>query len=273
MALAGAVAVMAASSLATARDAIAEPLLKVAVRVRPLPRADGNGDLAGTGNVAGAGAEVSVGLTITGTEYSGYPSPLTTLTLLLPPGMHWSSSGFPICSFRAGDVVPLAFAATPNTLFPSSCPAQTEAGLGGTGTGAVDIGTAYVPEPLQSWVFSAPGGGLDLELEGHPFRFSTFSNGPGPLAGSRQGLQLRVPPTETFPAGRDMSLTSLTLHLGATRTVSHGRRFSLRMPRVCRRGSLPFTVETSSLGGANLAPAHVRTTFRAPCPRGARRTN
>ena len=41
---------------------------------------------AGTGNILGAGAEVEVQSTITGTEYGGFPSPLVLLTIDSPAG-------------------------------------------------------------------------------------------------------------------------------------------------------------------------------------------
>jgi hypothetical protein len=51
----------------------------------------------GTGNILGAGTAVEAEYRITGTEYGGFPPPLTGVTFLAPAGAKLHPQGFATC--------------------------------------------------------------------------------------------------------------------------------------------------------------------------------
>src|ERR1700679_377261 len=79
-------------SLAFATAATASP--KVTFQTTPIPIPG----FSGTGDILGAGAEVEVRVTIAGTEYGGFPSPLVGMTIYAPSGVEVATKGFGSCA-------------------------------------------------------------------------------------------------------------------------------------------------------------------------------
>src|ERR1700683_619112 len=77
--------------LVPAPVAVGAPTATLKVSALPIP------GFPHTGNILGAGAEVEVEMTISGTEYGGFPSPLTGLNLYAPAGVSVDAAGFPSC--------------------------------------------------------------------------------------------------------------------------------------------------------------------------------
>ncbi|HEY3866383.1 MAG TPA: hypothetical protein VGL54_09900, partial [Solirubrobacteraceae bacterium] len=109
----------------------------------------------GTGNILGAGAEVEVQSTITGTEYGGFPSPLVLLTIDSPAGTKVDANGFTTCS-----------QAVLEADGPSGCPKRSTAGPVGEGLGIVSFGDEQVREKVSIQGFFAPGNTLLFFVDG-----------------------------------------------------------------------------------------------------------
>ena len=101
----------------------------------------------GTGDILGAGAEVETEVTIAGTEYGGFPSPLVQLTIYSPAGIKVDSTGFATC--------------TPAVLRsqtgPRAARSSSSAGPVGEGLGIVSFGDEQVKEKVSIQEFFAPG--------------------------------------------------------------------------------------------------------------------
>src|ERR1700722_3609365 len=117
------VALLVIGSLALAPAATAAPVVTFKASAIPIP------GFPGTGNILGAGAEVEVQSTITGTEYGGFPSPLVLLTIDSPAGTKVDSRGF--ASYTQ---------AVLEADGPEGCPKKSIAGPVGEGLGIVSFG-------------------------------------------------------------------------------------------------------------------------------------
>src|SRR3954453_543470 len=122
-----------------------------------------------TGNIFGAGAAVEAEYKISGTEYGGFPPPLTHVNFYLPAGTKLHPSGFPTCPVSTLE---------PSGKGPSGCPKGSSAGPVGTGEGFVAFGKEVVPEKVTIQGFYAPGGGLTFFTFGHePVLLEILSKG------------------------------------------------------------------------------------------------
>src|ERR1700691_2817617 len=90
--LAACLATLLLSALVLAPGAGAAPAVTFKVKPLPIP------GFPGTGNILGAGAEVVVQDTISGTEYGGVSSPLVLLSIDAPAGTEVTSAGFATCA-------------------------------------------------------------------------------------------------------------------------------------------------------------------------------
>src|ERR1700761_1034500 len=88
----GAMSLAVLGLLVLAGPALAAPTATLKIKAIPIP------GFPGTGNVLGAGAEVEDQMTISGTEYGGFPSPLTGINVYAPAGIRLDSAGFPTCA-------------------------------------------------------------------------------------------------------------------------------------------------------------------------------
>jgi hypothetical protein len=238
----------------TASGTQAAPSVKLSVHAERIP------GFAHTGNIAGAGASVEIQLNIEGNEYSGHPPPLTELSLRLATGMRWDASGFPTCP--------------PPMLGPHGCPRGSEAKPETAATLAVAFGAEVVDERATLNFRYHNGGRLELEIFGHsPVLIEVATIGgvkqmPTPTRG--QLLSFRWPLVETVPNGPLASFTSLGIRLGSGfRLDPSTPLLSLRMPRRCPRGYLPYRLEASFAAVGGLPPQRTSASYRAPCPQGA----
>lgn len=228
--------------------AAAAPTVTLKVKALPIPGFPGTGDALGTG------ADVEVQVTISGSEYGGYPSPLTGINLYSPSGSKIASTGFATCA----DAILEADGG-------AGCPKRSSAGPVGVGLGVVAFGGEPVPEKVSIESFFAPGGGLTFLVEGRtPAYFQVLEkahwvNASPPYA---QEVIVEVPLVETVPGANDASVTSFTVKVGAAykrgkQTVSY-----FTQPKQCPRGGFPAKLEMKFLSG------EVATvTDSVPCPR------
>jgi hypothetical protein len=236
------------ASLVLTSGAAAAPAVTLKVKALPIP------GFPGTGDVLGAGAEVEVQSTISGTEYGGYPSPLTGINLYSPAGSQIIPEGFTTC---ANSVL--------ETDGGKGCPQRSRAGPVGVGLGVVTFGGVPVPEKVSIESFFAPGGGLTFLVEGlTPSYFQVLEkahwvDASPPYA---QEVIVEVPLVETDPGGNDASVTSFTVKVGAAyrrgkKTVSY-----FTQPKKCPKGGFPTKMEMKFLSGES-----VTVSDTVPCPR------
>ncbi len=236
------------ASFVLASAAGATPTATFKVRAIPIP------GFPGTGDILGAGTEVEVVVTISGTEYGGFPSPLTGIDIYAPKGVRVTPTGFPTC---ASSVLEASGAA--------GCPKRSSAGPPGVGYGVVSFGGDAVPEKVSIQGFFAPGGGLTFYVEGRtPASFQFLENARWVTAGAPFGpeLMVEVPLVETAPGANDASVTSFKVKVGAAyrrgrKTVSY-----IAQPKVCPRGGFPVKLELKFLSGET-----VTVGYAAPCPK------
>jgi hypothetical protein len=241
-------AMLALVSLALASSAAAAPAVTLKLKVLPIP------GFPGTGNILGAGADVEVQVTISGTEYGGYPSPLTGINLYAPSGARFTVAGFATC---ADAVLEAAGGA--------GCPKRSSAGPPGVGLGVVAFGGQPVPEKVSIESFFAPAGGLTFFVEGRtPSYFQVIEKAHWVNAGAPFGRELivEVPLVETAPGANDASILSFSAKVGAAyrqgkKTVSY-----FAQPKQCPRGGFPAKVEFKFLSGET-----VTATETVPCPK------
>jgi hypothetical protein len=230
--------------------AVAPAAPAVTLKVIPLPIRG----FPGTGNIAGAGTAVEANVTISGTEYGGYPSPLTELTFYAPTGVRLNTTGFATC--------------TPATLEASGatgCPKRSRAGPQGEGLGVVAFGGEPVPEKVTIQPFFIPAGGLAFYVEGRtPASFYIIEKGYWTTASAPFGLKLiaEVPLVETVPGADYASILSFKVKVGAAykqgkKTVSY-----VTLPKQCPKGGAPVKAELKFLSGEV-----VTVDYKAPCPK------
>jgi hypothetical protein len=243
------------AALATALwsgDAAAAPTISLAARARPIP------EVPHTGNIAGAGTSLEVTLNVQGTEYGGFPPPLTRLVLNLPPGMHWDERGSPRCAYS-----PLE----PGGGGRQPCVERAKEHRQSSAQMIAPFGQTLVPETVSVSSFYDAHGILNFVLFGHaPVSVEMVATGVFSHRRSRsaQSLEVDFPAVETVPGAQLASLTSVTLLVGSSHPGVHGPAFSLRMPRACPQRSLRFTAEATFGGGTTQSAS---AAYTAACPR------
>jgi hypothetical protein len=237
--------------------AAALPAVKIKGMAVPIP------GFRHTGNILGAGAAVRAEVSISGSEYGGFPPPLIGVTAFLPVGVHLHPQGFPTCP--------------PKTIIeeraPERCPPGSAAGPVGRVDGVVAFGNTRVQETAEISSFFAPGGGLEFFTQGHSpvsleiptsARF-THLNGAG---GFGPELIAEVPIVETVPGAPAASVESIDITVGAAyrrngRTIYYGR-----VPTSCPKGGFRVRGELTFAENGDVAtPETVAVNFRAPCPK------
>ncbi len=214
----------------------------------------------GTGNIRGAGAAVQAEYTISGTEYGGYPPPLTGINVFLPAGTVLHPSGFPTC--------PLA-TLEPTGQGPKACPKGSQAGPVGVVHGQVAFGAKIVPETATLESFYAPGGGLEFFTYGHePTILEIISRAHYVNTGGVYGKQLisEIPLVETVPGAQDASVTSISVKVGSAIRV-HGKPvYYGRLPKTCPKGGYPVKTEVKFAALGGLSAQTVDKSIKTPCP-------
>lgn len=177
-------------------------------------------------------------LKIAGTEYGGFPEPLTELSLRLPASTVLSNAGFPTCS--------------PQTLAqhgPSGCPAGSVAGPAGSFTVIVAFGTERISETgTTETFFTEDFGGFLLYLHGiSPVSIEIISLGVIEPASAPFGpaVKFEVPLIQAVPGAPDASFTALTLGLGAFIRRAGTETGSVTAPETCPKGTLSWRADTT----------------------------
>jgi hypothetical protein len=208
----------------------------------------------GTGDMLGAGAVLEARGTISGTEYGGSPAPVTGLRFYAPAGTKLDTRGFASCA-------PSVIEADG----PEACPRNSSAGPKGSAVGVVSFGGERVHETASLQPLFAPGGSLELFVDGTtPTSVEVLGTGHVVSSSPPFGPEIvgEVPLIETVPGGLDASLLEGTISIGAAykrgqKTISY-----ITMPHKCPPGGLPTKAQLSFLGGTT-----AEASYTMPCPR------
>jgi len=250
----GALAVMAMSLPAIGQAA---PVVTVKAKILPVPINPSSAKSKSypkTGNILGAGASVETTVTIRGTEYGGFPSPLTGVVVDLPAGTKLHPSGFATCS-----------AAILESHEVQRCPKKSIASPLGEVLGVVSFGSTRVPEKATVQAFFAAGGSLAFFTEGRsPASIEILSTGMFSTAPKPFGPKLTavVPLVATVPEAPYASVESIKIRVGAgfmqgKKLVSYGT-----VPSKCPKGGFPAKTELKFLSEETST-----TTIKVPCPK------
>lgn len=251
--------VAAISAFTFVAGATGTPTVQLKARAVPIPvnpsRAKSR-TYPGTGNILGAGAAVEAQFKISGTEYGGFPLPLTQVAVYLPAGAKIHPGGFATCPTRVLEEHEV-----------QRCPKRSIASPRGEVLGVVSFGSTRVPEKATVQAFFTKGNGLAFFTEGRsPAQLEILSKGR--FVGSRKPygptLVTEVPLVSTVPGAPYASVESIKVKVGAAvkkgkRLISYGT-----VPRTCPRGGFRVKSELTFLGGSKVA-----VTAKVPCPRGS----
>lgn len=176
-------------------------------------------------------------LKIAGTEYGGFPEPLTSVSLRLPAGTTFSSEGFPTCSIE-----------TLQQHGPSGCPAYSLAGPAGSFNAIVAIGNTREAETGTTETFFEEGGGILVYFKAiSPVFIEVITKGHVEPASAPFGpaVDFEIPLIQTVPAAPDASFTALTLGLGASYKKGPDEIGSVTAPETCPKGTLSWRADTT----------------------------
>ncbi len=240
-----------------AAAAQAAPKVTVKAKVLPVPinpSSPKSPTYPKTGNILGAGASVETQFTISGTEYGGFPSPLTGVVVYLPAGTKLHPSGFTTCSN--------AILESHET---SKCPKKSVASPKGEVLGVVAFGDTRVQEKASVQAFFAPGGKLAFFTEGTtPVSIEVLSTGSFSTASNPFGQKLTaaVPLVETVPGAPYASVLSVKIKVGAAfmqgkKLISYGT-----VPKKCPKGGFPAKTELKFFSGETSTAS-----IKVPCPK------
>ena len=215
-----------------------------------------------TGNKLGAGAAVESRVTISGTEYGGFPPPLIGVNVFLPKGTVLHPEGFPTCPVATLE---------PTGPGPKYCPQGSQAGPVGRVRGEVAFGTKIVPEEGTIESFFAEGGGLEFFTYGHePTIIEVISKAHYVPASGIYSHELiaAVPLVETVPGAQDASVTSVSIRVGSAIRLHGQTIYYGRVPRSCPKGGFPAKAELTFAGLGGLTQVTVTKKLKVPCPPG-----
>jgi hypothetical protein len=208
----------------------------------------------GTGDILGAGAVIQVQGTISGTEYGGFPPPVTGLKYYAPAGAKLHPQGFATCA-----------ASTIESSGPGRCPKASIAGPKGSVEGVVSFGSERVQETASVQPFFAPGGNLEFFADGTtPVSIEILATGNVVSAAPPFGLEItgEVPLIESVPGALDASEEEATISVGAAYKRGKQAVSYVTVPKKCPQGGWPVKVELSFLGGAM-----TEASYKMPCPK------
>lgn len=207
----------------------------------------------GTGNALGAGTAVEGEARISGTEYGGFPPPLTGFTFLAPAGVKLHPQGFVTCSLAILESHEVA-----------RCPKKSYASSIGSVTGVVSFGETRVHETLTLQLFFAPNSEIAYFAEGRsPAVIEVMGKANFTYAGGGFGPKFTgtVPLVETVPGAPYGVVETARLTVGAA-FMKKGKLVSyLTLPKTCTKGGFPARAELRFLTGAP-----VIVDAKIPCP-------
>ncbi len=207
----------------------------------------------GTGNILGAGTDVEAEVKISGSEYGGFPPPVTGFTFLAPVGVKLHPQGFTACSEAILESHEVAH-----------CPKKSFISSIGSVAGVVSFGGTRVHEALTLQAFFAPGGEFAFYAEGRsPTVIEVLGKASITTGGGGFGpkLSANVPLVETVPGAPYGVVEAGKITVGAA-FVQAGKLISyITLPKKCPRGGFPVHAELRFLIGE---PVTVDT--KMPCP-------
>lgn len=235
----------------------AAPVVTVKAKILPVPINPASAKSKSypkTGNFLGAGASVETRLTITGTEYGGFPSPLTGVVVYLPAGTKLHPQGFATCSpaiLESHEV--------------QNCPKRSIASPLGEVLGVVSFGSTRVEEKATVQAFFTSGGKLAFFTEGRePASLEILSTGSFSGASNPFGQKLNavIPLVSTVPGAPYASVQSIKIKVGAgfikgKKLISYGT-----VPKKCPKGGFPAKTELKFLSGETST-----VNIKVPCPK------
>jgi hypothetical protein len=235
----------------------AAPVVTVKAKILPVPINPASAKSKSypkTGNILGAGASVETRFTISGTEYGGFPSPLTGVVVYLPKGTKLHPQGFATCSSGILETHEV-----------QKCPKKSVASPKGEVLGVVSFGSTRVQEKASVQAFFTSGGGLAFFTEGtSPTLIEILSTGRFSSASGAfsQKLTAVVPLVETVPGAPFASVESIKIKVGAAymkgkKLVSYGT-----VPSKCPKGGFPAKTELKFLSGETSVAS-----IKVPCPK------
>jgi hypothetical protein len=250
-------ACLAVMALGLPAIAQAAPSVSVHAKIVPIPvnpASSKSKNYPKTGNILGAGAAVETMITISGTEYGGFPLPLTGANVYLPAGTKLHPQGFATCSQAILESHEI-----------QKCPKKSIASPLGEVLGVVSFGGTRVDEKATVQAFFTAGGGLAFFTEGRsPASLEVLSTGRFTTSPKPFGPTLRaeVPLVTTVPEAPYASVESIKIKVGAAymkgkKLISYGY-----VPSKCPKGGFPAKTELTFLGGETST-----TTIKVPCPK------
>ncbi|MFZ2113573.1 MAG: hypothetical protein WAU77_07585 [Solirubrobacteraceae bacterium] len=245
------------ATLAVPGTALAAPVVAVKAKIVPIPiepSKPNSPTYPGTGNILGAGAALEATLTISGTEYGGFPSPVTQVVVELPSGTKLHQSGFATC--------PTAVLESHEV---QQCPKKSYAGPAGEVLGVVSFGGTRVQEKATIQAFFAPENKIAFYTEGRePAVLEVLATGSFSTALPPFGPKFTVPVplVLTVPGAPYASVLSIKGKLGAAykqgkKLISYGT-----VPKTCPKGGFTGRVELTFLSGEK-----VTVDPTVPCPK------
>jgi hypothetical protein len=248
---------LCAGALSLPAVASARPLVTVKAKIVPIPinpSSPNSPTYPNTGNILGAGAALEAELKISGTEYTGFPSPITQVVVELPSGTKLHQAGFATC--------PTAILESHEV---AHCPKKSFAGPVGEVLGVVSFGQTRVQEKASIQAFFAPGNKLAFYTEGTTpasleiLTIGSFSTAPPPFGPK---FTVPVPLVLTVPEAPYASVLSIKGKIGAAymqgkKLVSYGT-----VPKTCPKGGFKGKVELTFLSGEEVTVEPV-----VPCPK------
>jgi hypothetical protein len=250
-------ACLAIAAISLPAAALAAPNVTVKAKILPVlknPASPNGGSYPKTGNILGAGASVEAQMTISGTEYGGFPSPLTGVVVYLPSGTKLHPQGFATCS---------------NAVLESheiqNCPKKSVASPKGEVLGVVSFGASRVQEKATVQAFFTSGGNIAFYTEGREptvleiLSTGRFSGASNPFS---QKLTAVVPLVSTVPGAPYASVLSIKIRVGAAymkgkKLISYGT-----VPSKCPKGGFPAKTELKYLSGETST-----VSIKVPCPK------
>jgi hypothetical protein len=207
-----------------------------------------------TGDILGAGAVIEGQARISGTEYGGFPSPLTGIDFYAPAGAKLHPQGFSSCS--------------PTVLEqsgPMLCPKRSIAGPLGHVVGVVSFGGERVPETASVQPFFAPNNKLMVFVDGTtPTLLEIVATAHVVSSSPPFGVEFigQVPLIETVPEAPDASFEEGTVGIGAAYKQGKKTIYYVTLPKSCPTQGWLTKAEFHFLGGAT-----AEASYAMPCPK------
>ena len=207
-----------------------------------------------SGQLGGPGS-VTANLKVAGTEYGGFPPPISEIVLRLPVGTTIAQGDHPTCSTQVLEQTG-----------PSGCYRASKAGSVGEVSAIVSFGSERVEEEATLESFFAPEGRLDFFVNGHsPVSLEII--GEATVAGNV--ITIQVPLVSTVPGAPYASIRAIGFRLGETEAEEAASQLvsGLTLPATCPMGRVSWSsTVTFDEGGSNpLEPEPTEQAAESEC--------